>query len=256
MSGRLAVLVELELHSPFSLFVPLTSKASETYPLPPPTTLAGALAYPYFRSRGSLAELEDGVPPVVRLLEDGKLLYAAAAPVGGYVISRAVERIYQHIYLRGEYWRDPERAYSIAPRSLSWINGLVALYIVADPELAKCAHGIVRLGRKETLVSVGRVVVKDVREVRGDSSACFTRFYFPLGIADDYDRSGSLIVSMPALRRENFEKRGEPVLEEFVVPRPPALEPLPVVVNAEGAILSIEGVEVPVPRRALQGGPG
>jgi CRISPR-associated protein Cas5a/b/c len=257
MTGKYALLVEVIPHSPISVFVPFSSAAAESFLLPPPTTLVGALAYAYLRAQGSVRELEDGASAAVKLLE--KVEYAAAGVWGGYVFFRAAERIYQHPYLRSEYQRDLGTAYTVAPRAASLFNRLLLLYIVKDESLAKYAYGIVRVGRKEGLVSVANVACEDVESLER-ANACSTRFYFPRRIARDYGGFYEIQL-LPTLSEKNFEKRAsraeEVDREEFVVPKPPGLDAIAVTLNEQGVALRLEAstgvVEVPVPRSAVEG---
>ncbi|MEM1690680.1 MAG: type I-A CRISPR-associated protein Cas5a [Thermofilaceae archaeon] len=260
MSGVYALLVKVTLHSPILVHMPLTSLSAESFPLPPPTTLVGALAYPYFRARGSQAELlDDGASPARALLGlSGKVLYAAAAPGSAYSKFTTVERVYQHIYLREGYWADRERAYTVAVKGCTLTDQLYAFYLVTDPELVESAYGIARIGKKEGLASVEEVVFEEVSKVVLDTSVCETRFYFPKSIADDY--SAGVVVRMPRLDPENFTKRTLDPLripcEEYVVPSPFTLKPISVVLNERGAVVAMdaagESLRIPVPRGVLK----
>jgi CRISPR-associated protein Cas5a/b/c len=258
MTGKYALLVEVVPHSPISVFVPFSSAAAESYLLPPPTTLVGALAYAYLRAQGSVRELEDGASAAVKLLE--KVDYAAAGVWGGYMFFRAAEKVYQHPYLRTEYWSNLDMAYTVAPRAASLFNRLLLLYIVKDESLAKYAYGIVRVGRKEGLVSVANVICEDVESVER-ANVCSTRFYFPRRIARDYSREFCEIQLLPTLSEKNFEKRvsraEEVDREEFVVPKPPGLDTIAVTLNEQGVALKLKAstgvVEVPVPRSSVEG---
>ncbi|MEM4429831.1 MAG: type I-A CRISPR-associated protein Cas5a [Thermofilaceae archaeon] len=257
-----ALLVRLSLHSPISVFVPLTSISADSFLLPPPTTLVGAIAYPYFRLRGSYMELVNDCSPAVELVEQGKVLYAAAAPVYTYVTFRTVERVYQHIYLRKDYWSRLEMAYTIAARRCTLTDQLYAFYLITDPELIRCAYGIVRVGRKEGLVSVEEVIFEEASKIIRDDTECETRFYFPRAIAQDYDRDAGVIERLPRLTPENFRKsisdpRSIPY-EEYVVPSPLSLKPVSVILGERGVVMtmatSTELLCIPVPREVLEHG--
>ncbi len=268
MTERYVVLVEITPHSPISVFLPLSSMAAETFLLPPPTTLVGALAFVSLRSQGDLREVETsgeegriaerGVSAAVKLL--GKVRYAAAGVLGGYTTFKAVERLYQHPYLRSLYHESVEMTYTVAPRAAALYNRLCLLFVVEDKSLAQFAYGISRIGRKEGLVSVDNVVSERVEEVTTPSRVCSTTFYFPKRLSLDVG-GGYVVQRMPVLSRRNFEKRAEGVAdvesEEFVVPAPPALEALSVKLSEEGVALRLKAssgiVEVPVPKSAIQG---
>jgi CRISPR-associated protein Cas5a/b/c len=257
MTGKYALLVEVVPHSPISVFMLFSSAAAESYLLPPPTTLVGALAYAYLRAQGSMQELEDGASAAVKLLE--KVDYAAAGVWGGYMFFRAAEKVYQHPYRRTEYWSNLDMAYTVAPRAASLFNRLLLLYLVKDERLAKYAYGIVRVGRKEGLVSVANVICEDVESLER-ASMCSTSFYFPRRIASYYGGFYEIQL-LPTLSEKNFEKRAshaeEVNREEFVVPKPPGLDAIAVTLNEQGVALRLEAstgvVEVPVPRSSVEG---
>lgn len=255
-----AVVAKLTLHSPLSFFTPFTTTSADTFLLPPPTSLVGALAYPYFRARGYHPELIGGSSPAVELIKPPRrVLYAAAAPVLTYSRFRTVERVYQHIYLRREYQRNIGMAYTVAARGCVLTNQLYAFYLVTDPELAEYAYGIVRIGRKEGLTSVEEVVCEELSKIAQDESSCKTRFYFPKAIALDY--ANAVIERMPRLDPLNFEKRiSDPRMipyEDYVAPSPFALEPVSVTLNERGLLLFVtmsnESLYIPVPREVLEG---
>ena len=268
MTERYVVLVEITPHSPISVFSPLSSVAAESFLLPPPTTLVGALAFACFRSQGDTREAEtreegarkeeQRISPTVKLL--GKVHYAAAGVLGGYITFKTIERLYQHPYLRPEYYKRADMTYTIAPRAAALYNRLCLLYVVEDKSLAQFAYGITRIGRKEGLVSVDNVVCENVKEATTPSRVCSTTFYFPkhlsLSVGGDY-----VIQRMPVPSRRNFEKQAEGIAdiesEEFVVPTPPALGALSVELSEEGVALRLKAssgiVEVPVPKSVIQG---
>jgi CRISPR-associated protein Cas5a/b/c len=258
MTSKYALLVEVIPHSPISVFVPFSSAAAESYLLPPPTTLVGALAYAYLRAQGSMQELRDGVSAAVKLLE--KVDYAAAGVLDGYLLFRTIERIYQHPYLRSEHRSKVDMAYTVAPRAASFFNRLLLLYIVRDRDLAKHAYGIVRVGRKEGLVSVNNVVCEEVEKVVAPAAECYTTFYFPRRVASSFSGPHEIQL-MPKLSRRNFEKRArsadEIEREEFVVPKPPGFSALSVELSEQGIVLKLRAstgtVEVPVPRSVVEG---
>ncbi|MEM4810858.1 MAG: type I-A CRISPR-associated protein Cas5a [Thermofilum sp.] len=263
MKGVYALLVKLTLHSPISVFMPLVSLSAESFLLPPPTTLVGALAYPYFRKMGSQAveQLIDGASPACTLLEPPrKVLYAAAAPASAYSKFMTVERVYQHVYLRKYYWADREKAYTVAVRGCSLIDQLYVFYLVTDLALVESAYGITRIGRKEGLASVEEVVLEEASKVIHDTSVCETRFYFPKSIADNYSRGTGVVVRMPRLVPENFRKNiSDPSripYEEYIVPSPFTLQPVSVILNDRGAVVAVdmlgERLCIPVPREVLE----
>ncbi len=245
-----AVFVELNVFSQYSTYLPSTSASSEAYPLPPPTTLVGALAYPYTRLKYGVREYINGYSPAIELINEVK--YASAGiPLDEIIVpTKNIERLYQHIYLRPDYRRDVGRAYTVGVRPVLYANKMYLLYIVrgSKPDIIKYSYGIIRVGRKESLVSVNKVYVYKVDDIISSDKVCETKFYFPSRIALNWvekDVSGTEI-NMPAIRKENFGK-GKIYYEKYVVPIPFSLNPIRVAINDKGLILKINNTCVPVP---------
>ena len=146
-------------------------------------------------------------------------------------------------------------AYTISVRPTVNIDRLYALYIVKDDTtiLADYAYGIIRVGRKESLVSIDEVIVKPIDKVITEEKRCKTKFYFPSSIASEWGRRGidGIEINMPILHRDNFMKK-EPRLDKFIVPAPYATEPINVKVNDEGIMIRIDNLYIPVPRNVVR----
>ncbi|MHB9301897.1 type I-A CRISPR-associated protein Cas5a [Thermofilum pendens] len=249
-----AVLVELEARFPISVSIPFVLTSSDSYPLPPPTTLVGALAYPYLRVKGQYSEYLDGFSPAKELL--GKVVYASAGVASMYTVSRTVERVLQAPYLQPHNLRSVDMFYTVGTRMLVYTDALYAFYVVNDPDLVKCAYGIFRLGRKESLVSVSKVVAEPLDKVLSYETEACTRFYFPKKISDNllgpYEE-----IDMPVLDESNYRGSTKPLTERFVVPPPFEEREVCVELNNEGAVVEIAtergAVGIPIPRRVKDG---
>jgi CRISPR-associated protein Cas5 subtype I-A len=250
--------VFLELEAPFgvSVFYPATVTSSRSYPLPPPTTLAGALAYPRLRlSSRSEDAVESGrhYSATVRILDEVK--YAAAGALG-YIESRDTERGFQLIYQRRQRWDRIDLAYTVGVRGVVFYldDVLYALYVVRSRELASYAYGLTRLGRKESHVITRRVVVRALEEVLVEERERFeTPFYYPADVATC---KGGIVMDLPVLHRDNFTPRVSPITKPFCVPRgsPPTGDrafPLSGELTERGLLISVEGVDIPVPREVV-----
>lgn len=253
-----AVLAEVSTYSSIAVYMPYASISAGAYPLPPPTTIVGALSYAYRRSLNDLRELmADGCSPAVELVEKKKVLYAAAGILKPITISKAVERLYQHVYLKKQHWKKPEMAYTVGVRPIVTVDRLQIFLIVSDKDLARYCYGMTRLGRKESLIAVDNVVVVPVREALTQNRLCDTAFYFPRSIVKDYSpRDMWMEIDMPILHRDNYSKRTT-VLETYVVPKPYTGVKTTVELNDDGVALSIRTAdgrvaEVPVPRRVIE----
>jgi CRISPR-associated protein Cas5a/b/c len=252
-----AILVEVTPYNFLSTYTPYASTSANVYFLPPPTTLVGALAYAYRRSLGIFKELrDDGASDAVELVEKGIVRYTAAGVDEHFTVANTVERVYQHPYLRKKYWKKEEMTYTVGVRSHVFLRRLYILYIVTSKEVARYSYAITRIGRKESLVSVDKVLVAPVKElVDYKSETCETGFYFPVSIAKNYTPKDAWIeIEMPKLVKENFIKKTVAV-ERFAVPKPFTFSRATVELEKNGAILKV-GLDnkvfaIPVPKDVL-----
>uniref|UniRef100_A0A7J2TCD2 Type I-A CRISPR-associated protein Cas5 n=1 Tax=Ignisphaera aggregans TaxID=334771 RepID=A0A7J2TCD2_9CREN len=252
MTKHYFALIELQTFSPISISAPLTYLSSPVYPLPPPTTLIGALAYPILRE--SLNELEQGCSTAKKLLEH--VTYAVAG-AGGYVMSRSIERMYNTIYQKPNRWAIDKKHES---HPLRWSilvagyvqylnNSLYVLYISKDKNILRYVYGISRVGKKEGVVSVEKVLIDEVSKyiVRDPPSAIETIFYTPSYIAEcQFAR----LYSMPMLHRNNFCRGLRPQLQDFYVPL--ELGRMVCRVLGDAAILNIEDLNIIIPESAVR----
>jgi CRISPR-associated protein Cas5a/b/c len=216
---RYALLIKLDVFSGVSTGPPLIGPASPPLPAPPPSTLLGALAYPYLREQGVPEVVYvDGKPcsPAVKIIE--KVHYASAG-FYGRIEQRTLERVIQAFYLRKSHLSDVKMLWSIAQRGFtSYADDVLYLfYIVSDPELAKYAYGITRIGRKESIVVVRNVIVRPLEELISSERDGSTIFYTPKNCAKLCE--GSFEFKMSKLHKDNLCKTVKPeILEEYYVP--------------------------------------
>lgn len=252
MSKMLYVgLVELDVFSGLSIFQPLASTSAPTYPLPPPTTLLGALAYPYLR-RHSLEDINN-YSATVKLLDYIKY---AAAGAEGYVITREAERVFQVIYQRKDRWSEEYRDlwYTIGIRGVvKYLDDkLLVLYVSNDPRILEYSYGITRIGRKESHVSVRKVVVKPLEDVlvAEEPKVFKTFFYAPVGAVTECE--SSIRIRMPRLTRSNYTYSLAPETEEYYVPR--EFGPMSCRTSEEGVLISINDYEIALPKSVISYG--
>jgi CRISPR-associated protein Cas5a/b/c len=254
-----AVLAKTSAFGSLATFVPYSTVSANTYPLPPPTTLVGALAYAYLRSRNDFRELaSDGSSLASELLKSRAVLYAVAGTDEPFTIIQTTERVYQHIYLRAEHRKRMDMAYTVGVRSGTILKNFYMFFIVSDSELAKYCYAITRVGRKESLVAVENVEVTPLSKAVTEGRYCETYFYFPMSIAEEYGPTDMWMqIDMPTLVQENFAKRGI-VTERFVVPKPFTLTRATVRLNESGVVLKVRSgskvFEIPVPRSVVEAG--
>jgi CRISPR-associated protein Cas5 subtype I-A len=175
----IGAVMSLELFSPITIRIPYTPYHSGSYPLPPPSTIKGAIAYPYAIDRGLPERMHR------RAIEEvgERVVYASAAYTSILVRSTQLERFYQAIY---------QKPYRMADPALRWgvyfndgyiaFSKLLIFLLLRDEELVKYLYSIVRIGRKETIASVEEVIVGRPELVE-HTSIC-QLFYYPKGIAE------------------------------------------------------------------------
>ena len=234
-------LAKFDVFSNISIFYPLTSKAAPAYPLPPPTTLVGALAYPYLRSREP-SEYYNGYSPAVKLLD---VIHYASAGAYAYHIMKDIERIYQHVYLRKDHWSKLEMAFTVSVRGVTTYldNELFVLYVSRDRKVLDYIYGITRIGRKECHVALRDVVIEKLEDVVSHRRIFNTVFYTPTAIAEC---SKAIRLSMPKLDKYNFSGTTQPLLEEYFVPN--GLEPMECELGPQGLLIEIDGMAIAIPR--------
>ena len=157
------------------------SKMRMALKYPPPTTLIGALAYPWLRQTIGRTEV----------ITKGKGVISAAdnlrRMIAGVSSSLSEEPAVYGDYLKvNRYFRGSvESAVTALPSSFLYSNGDAEADLVylferpVDPGLERAAWGITRIGSRESVVSVESVYVG--KAVRRTGSSTRTRFSFPLG---------------------------------------------------------------------------
>jgi len=175
------VLVETIFSWGFVVKPPYLALGGQSTPYPPPTTLIGALSYPYSRFVGDYREviLIDKKPhsPAVRLLE--MIKYAVMGYRSQHVIQYMdINKYIIYAYLRSEHREDEKMWSGVMGVSKTYspprVRSVIA-YLVEDKYIdviSKIVHGLVRIGSKEGLVSVvNKLVIEkpnklDVKRVK------------------------------------------------------------------------------------------
>ncbi len=186
----------------WSIRPPLTSAGGASYPLPPPSTIIGAL----LASRGPWRDLtvsrEGLLLPMAAAR--GVFVTASAGLIDGYVVpTYDTARILNIPYLRPDNRRFPAQWFGIAAFGVTYVSPGTRLCVgvVARLEprlLEEMLWGITRLGSKEGLVSVVEVEAAEAEageggETRlyaraGDVEGCETcpRMLYPDPLGSDY----------------------------------------------------------------------
>ena len=263
---KYGVLVEVEPAGVIRVTQPIFSRSSDSYFLPPPTTLVGALAYGYLRSKHILMDVvyKDGNPysPAILILD--RVLYACAGAEPVYTYVRQQERVSTIIYQRevrrrvlakislGEQLSKREEnelenalrlAFDVVTRGTSLFDRLYLFYVLADKELVRGLYGIIRIGMKEGLVAVNRVEVFDnIGALATDKRVSInTIFYAPRNIV--VGALNGIKVSMPIIHEHNFGKFEVPVQEDFYVPAPYSISQMIVDLRANGVALYLKDLD-------------
>lgn len=249
-SKKYVALAKVRAPTGISIYYPLTTTSAPNYPLPPPTTLVGALAYPYLRTKIFVELVEDSenvYSPAILILD--KVIYATAG-AEGWTVSKDAERVYQLIYQRKDRWKSLEYAYSVGVRgSVYYLHDkLYLLYILTDKELTNYIYGITRIGRKESLVSIEDVIVEELEKtIKAVGSGTFeTYFYLPEEIATCVN---SEIIALPKLTKENLGRATSPIVERYHLSK--GLGPIRGNLKSSGALLEVDGFEIPVPKHLV-----
>ncbi|MEM1639447.1 MAG: type I-A CRISPR-associated protein Cas5a [Desulfurococcaceae archaeon] len=242
--------VELDVFSGLSVFYPYTSTSAPTYPLPPPTTLLGAVAYPYMRQY-HVEDIEDA-SAAVKLLNE--IIYATAG-CEGYVITRDVERVYQAIYQRKERWKEEFKDlwYTIAVRGVVRYldDKLYAVYLSKNPDVLEYAYGITRIGRKEGVVVVKSVTISELNDVLvhgGYNTSFETIFYTPSSIVECEDAT-AVKIRMHKLAEANFKHTTKLEVEEYYVPR--GFTKMKCRLLSNGALISVKDLYIAIPKQVM-----
>jgi len=212
------VLVELDVFSEISVAPPLIAPSTTTLPAPPPTSLLGALAYPYLREK-KIPEMiyVDGklCSPAMELLNS---VHYASAGYYARIEQKLLERVNQTFYLRRAHLGKVEMIWTVAQRGM--VNyaddKLFLFFIISDQRLIGYAWGITRIGRKESIVIVRNITAKPLKDLVTNEREGITRFYAPKYIAEWCE--GSTEVEMYILDTDNLCKAKTPKTEKFLIP--------------------------------------
>jgi len=188
------VLVKIKVFWGYSIKYPAQSAAQDSIPLPPPTTVLGALASPYAKYAKLPETLRidaKAYSTAVKLLADGVVKYCTSGITDPLAtkhsdMSRNVMLIYQ---------RHKEKDYHFAAQAMGKVyaplpnrglgSRLLLAYVVSDEcvELVtKLAWGITSVGGKEGIVSVDDVTVHELMVV--NKGVVETPFITPASIAE------------------------------------------------------------------------
>lgn len=187
------LLARIRLSWGFAARLQPQSKMRLALKYPPPTTLIGALAYPFIRSKDNRVEV----------LQRNKRTISAADSIRGKFIDVAAS-FSEEPLIYGDYLRihrfykgRVDKAITAFPVSLSYSSGkgiadIAYITEKADKDLERAAWGITRLGSRESVVSTEFVYVGRAEEKVGNEVT--TRFSFQLNSAIRIVRGSSSVI--------------------------------------------------------------
>jgi len=231
-------LAKLKVFSGLTVALPWVYAPSPSYPLPPPTTLLGALAHAYLRN--DPREDVGGASAASRLLNEVEYASAGARL---HFTSRTQERVYQYLYLKKEY---REMAFTVGIRGFTTYldDELYMFYATRNAKLLKYVYGITRLGQKEGHVAVESVIMGELRNNLKWKLSTDTIFYVPERLVTGCIEGEK--IAMPTLHPDNFTKKITPVTETFYIPR--GLNPMTCNLSKNAAIIEVNGLSIILPR--------
>jgi CRISPR-associated protein Cas5a/b/c len=238
----LALLVEGVFHWGFSVRLVTESAGAQYYPYPPPSTLIGALAYGVSAikglpeciispaGKGSNAILST-VAQIHRAVRWATFAYSSKfpqRPVGAVGYSDFI-RAFRLPYQRGQRhtWDQSEMWYGVNAHGRVYAcgAGFKSIYLInekglkelelSETDLLRGAYSVVRIGARESLVSVfSAEVTRDVKVQMPEEvkEPLDIEYYFPARLAKDVERAE--LIQLPRL---------DPRLWEFRPTRPVAL---------------------------------
>jgi len=177
------------------------SKMRMALKYPPPTTLLGALAYPFLRAKEGRIEV----------LRKGKKTISAADSLRKIVIEVAAS-LSEEPLIYGDYLRvhrfyrgKVDKGVTALPVSLTYSNGegiadIVYVMKGLNDNIERAAWGITRLGSRESVVSVESVHTGRVKVITGNETS--TRFSFPLRDGLEVRGKGTVIYAVDWKRTE------------------------------------------------------
>ncbi len=222
------LLVEIVFSWGFMVHNPHASGPKHTLPYPPPSTLIGALANPYARSRRNTETIivnGEYYSPASQLIPD-IISYSVLGYIDGYaVIHEDLVRSVIYPYIKPVHREKEENWFAVYSIGKTFFEGkAVIAYIVNEKhaeELSKIAWGLHRIGSKEGIVTVTNVTVIRKPEIT-DLRVIETIFPTPVDVAECLDLSRCEKVEFWKINKKLYGSTGihKPyeVFEEYYVP--------------------------------------
>ena len=257
-----AVKATIVFHWGYSIKHPMYSASQPALKFPPPTTLIGALSYPYTRVNGQEVKSVGGQLYSSSITVLDHVLWACYKIVNVdpriLVETRDIVKVLIAPYVRSENVYPGSRflwAIQVHGKICAPTLKLDTVFIVRDNSaktVSRFAWGIARVGSRESIVSVESVDVLDVEIEK--SNVVSTSFCFPKQLAQNIS-GGYVEETLPALSREWFMlgtiRDVSTYMQAYVIP----VEKVEVSLSPDAIALHIKGLEpVIVPRGVIAHG--
>ncbi|MEM1983564.1 MAG: type I-A CRISPR-associated protein Cas5a [Sulfolobales archaeon] len=248
------VIVKARIFWGYSIKQPAQTAAQDSTPLPPPTTVLGALASSYARyfKLPEIIKINDNIySTAAKLLMDNIIKYCTSGlmePAVKYSdISRNIMLTYQ---------RHKQKDYHFAVQAMGKVyspsnkGGILLAYIVNKEYdlISKISWGITTIGSKEGMVSVYDVITTDIKKVEIRKNQIIkTPFITPADIARC--EKGCTEVSLCSLSPDSYLAESVCREEKYLIPVYPEIKDiyggesmvLKVIDNVEAIETRLEG---------------
>jgi CRISPR-associated protein Cas5a/b/c len=201
-----AVSLRIQFHWGYSVKEPIFTASQPPFRIPPQSTLIGALSYPI--SVRKRPEIEGEVSEAIQTLKLCPwVTYRFLDDDPSQLIETMdINRVSLSLGVRSEHL-NPRTLWGIQPHGKIYApsSEMEVVYFTRDPDfVGERAWGIVRVGTKESLVSVEEVEVREVSPI--DSEEIEILHLTPLDIVTS-PYGSYMIVRLPELRPEWYELR-------------------------------------------------
>lgn len=222
------LLVEIVFSWGFMVHNPHASGPKHALPYPPPSTLIGALANPYARSKKNTETLlinGEFYSPATQLIPD-IVSYSVLGYTDGYaVVHEDLNRSVIYPYIKPVHREKEENWFAVYSVGKTFVQGRAVIAYIVDKnhvdELSRIAWSIHRIGSKEGLVAVKNITAIKEPEAM-DLHAVETIFPAPVSIAECMDRSRCEKIEFWKTDKRLYGLTGihEPyeILEEYYIP--------------------------------------
>jgi len=276
------ITIDTVFHWGFSIRSVGSSAASLQYLAPSPQTIVGAFAWSLTRFLG-IPEVVNGYSSTRLLIDKNIVLWATARLEGSIAPNSDMIRLLRAPYMREEYRASRDRQFGVSAFGRIYspmLRTVLALVIDMDAlksfvygygfngdviEMLKAvASSIIRVGSKESIVSVDNVAIHRATNIR--INPIETSFYTPITcIENNVLDVNAIQTSVPRYSEKHYELRGEVEIGReipILIPSPEPWSRLAMVfggkirVNVDYnkcAVITIDNDSIIYPRDGIRG---